>query len=547
MNHHPVPMEQSELISPARNNFFNGKMMNVFAFQMEQAYFNRMRRLLNRTGLGAGVLCGLDVTATEDNACLWLHPGVAIDGYGREIIVPAPFCIENPRQPTDEHGRPSGDPIEGEGAMTLVLCYHECLAEPLPVMVSNCDTHQNCAPGTIRERYLLRLVPGVPESRPVGLTEEQCNAIFPEDPPDDFDRRVTACETLSGECILPDEDCVVLATIQLPATAADPITVDTCAFRPTLYSNARLFGLLLCLSERVDACCSHLQLRYVSGDAQQGEPEVELADPLVVEVVDGAGNPVENETVAFNVRGGGGSLAPTEVATGADGRAETRWTLGPNPGLNTMAASIAGQPELPLFALAVAAEESPVTRAPVVTQMWPDYARTVVRGDGDFERWFERPLLALTFDRDMDRQLLEETERWIRVSQFLQRDGTFVRPVRIGLVDVTNNFPGRTGFTAVFEMRVEDREQPARYLVQIRADAGNVTDTSTPPLTLDAEFAGTRLSANVQNQIWDLTEDRSFPASAWNALADTGVSLPRSGDGAEGGSFHAWFGVTTQS
>ena len=44
--------------------------------------------MLNRLGLGFGVLCGLEVCAVGD--AVVVRPGIAIDGRGREIVVGAP-------------------------------------------------------------------------------------------------------------------------------------------------------------------------------------------------------------------------------------------------------------------------------------------------------------------------------------------------------------------------------------------------------------------------------------------------------------------------
>src|SRR5687767_12237196 len=81
-----------ELEAPRRNNFYYGKLMDVLHFQMEQDYGNAKRALMNRLGLGDGVLCGLAVTAVDDTICV--SPGVAVDALGREIVVAAPVCID---------------------------------------------------------------------------------------------------------------------------------------------------------------------------------------------------------------------------------------------------------------------------------------------------------------------------------------------------------------------------------------------------------------------------------------------------------------------
>ena len=547
MAHHSDTQALRELTAPARNNYFYGKMLGVLHFEMEQAYFNRKRWLLNQFGLGPGVLCGLEMEVAEGGQQVWLRPGLAIDPFGREIIVPGSFCIDDPRQPTDDCGRPDGDRIEGEGAVTILLCYHECESEPVPVLVGDCDAGTACAPNLIRERFRLQVVSGEVQA-PTGLTDEQCAAIFPEAIPDDFDRRSVACSTLTDACPVPSEECIPLGVVRLPGDATAAVTVEPCVARTTVYSNSRLFDLILCLADRLDACCAApaLQLRYVSGDAQSGTPGAALPQPLVVEVVDHEGNAVADETVTFTVRGGGGTVSPASVSSAADGRAETAWTLGPAEGLNTMAASISGAPEVPLFALGVAA---PAANPPVILHMLPDPSMVLSPETDErmFGRWLEAPFLALTFDRRMQEDHLREPDallRWLRVHQLIDRgEEITVRPVLLELEDILDDFEGRTGSTALWRLRIDEPGEPARYIVQARAEPGAITDTATPPLTLDAEFVGTRLSQTMRNRIFNADAEQQFTRTAYDGLTDTGAALPRSGDGNEGGEFDAWFEV----
>src|SRR5690242_5416106 len=96
------------LTTPARNRYFYGKLLDAYHFELEQAYFNRHRWLLNRLTLGHGVVCGLGIAPVGDGSKLVVGPGVAIDALGREILVPAPSPPIDPRQPTDACGRPAG-------------------------------------------------------------------------------------------------------------------------------------------------------------------------------------------------------------------------------------------------------------------------------------------------------------------------------------------------------------------------------------------------------------------------------------------------------
>ena len=79
----------------------------------------------------------------------------------------------------------------------------------------------------------------------------------------------------------------------------------------------------------------------VSGDDQIGPVSTELPSPLVVQVRDGAGNPVASVAVSWVIGSGGGSVTPTST-TDAAGQASAAWTLGATPGANTVSAVVSG-------------------------------------------------------------------------------------------------------------------------------------------------------------------------------------------------------------
>ncbi|MDE0424654.1 MAG: Ig-like domain-containing protein [Candidatus Poribacteria bacterium] len=83
-------------------------------------------------------------------------------------------------------------------------------------------------------------------------------------------------------------------------------------------------------------------ITIVSGNNQNGRPGARLANPLVVEVIDENDDPVSGVTVSFSVTAGGGSVSPAAATTNSSGRAQTRLTLGDDPGENTVRASVAG-------------------------------------------------------------------------------------------------------------------------------------------------------------------------------------------------------------
>ena len=68
--------------------------------------------------------------------------------------------------------------------------------------------------------------------------------------------RKRLCEALSGPCGCGDaRPCVTLATIELLADGTIG-AIDACSYRRTVYSNAVLFDMILCLADRIEECCA---------------------------------------------------------------------------------------------------------------------------------------------------------------------------------------------------------------------------------------------------------------------------------------------------
>ena len=84
------------------------------------------------------------------------------------------------------------------------------------------------------------------------------------------------------------------------------------------------------------------RLVQISGNNQSARPGAELAQPLVVRLVDRNGNGVGGRAVSWVVGAGGGNVGSTTSNTGADGKAEARWTLGSGSGVNTLNAVVSG-------------------------------------------------------------------------------------------------------------------------------------------------------------------------------------------------------------
>lgn len=110
-------------------------------------------------------------------------------------------------------------------------------------------------------------------------------------------------------------------------------------------------------------------IRVVDGDGQQGSVGAPLSAPVIVEVTDAKGQPVEGVTVEFSLTsaGDGAEIAPSTATTDATGRAQAHILLGNKVGLQTGEARVlvdaAVSPRTSFSALALA--QAPGNNPPV--------------------------------------------------------------------------------------------------------------------------------------------------------------------------------------
>jgi len=269
------------LAAPRRNQFFYGKRMDVQHFRMEQDYGRLKQSLINRLTLGKGVVCGLRVSL-DDAGHIQVDPGVAIDGLGREIVVPVRSALDPARLDASCCGGSSAERAHASGAFTLWACYRECGTDYQPAMVSDCDTREQCAPGTTVETFCFKLTAGLAplQGDPAwcaGLAADSPPPSTPQPPPGTTDaflaemearrlpesasirealssRRRQLCASAAFDCDVDEQDaCVPIAALLLDDGRT--VAIDSCLVRPRLYSNAVLLDLILCLAQRIDACC----------------------------------------------------------------------------------------------------------------------------------------------------------------------------------------------------------------------------------------------------------------------------------------------------
>ena len=295
-----------------RNRYFYGKLLDVHHLEMEQRYLNEKRWLLNRLGLGTGVICGLELEPDESGRVL-LRDGVAIDGRGREIVVTAPHVIEDPMALTDECGRPTGE--RANGMATISLCFHECDVDPAPVLVADCDVREECRPGAVRERFRVVVTDGPPDL----LSRINCGALggdegggrqpfddqaegmetafdpshhYAAQPYGDTARPVTAfdrqrltvfaalCKLVDTRCAAPEHICVPIGVVREVGAeeGEDPtVAVLGCGARVPILSNVDLLDLMICLIQTFARASMSPVLHYEQGDTELVSPGTQIA------------------------------------------------------------------------------------------------------------------------------------------------------------------------------------------------------------------------------------------------------------------------------
>ena len=219
---------------PRRNRYFAGKTLAVADLEVEQDYVRGADAQLARLVLGAGVVCGLDVTAGEvgGRPGVRISPGLALDPWGRRIIVPRGVEVALPAQAS----------LPESMVVRLRYAAHEAdfAASPL-------GDEDGFEAGTWVEGHRVEVRVGTAPPIPGDCSEATLELI----------RAGEVAQALAllarAACAQPASDPgVTLATI---TTAADgALTIDAHAARAVVPTNVALLQLIACLAARVEEC-----------------------------------------------------------------------------------------------------------------------------------------------------------------------------------------------------------------------------------------------------------------------------------------------------
>jgi hypothetical protein len=200
-----------------------GMLLGVEDFVTEQSYHRGKMRLHNAWLHGPGVVWGLKVSADVPRGELRVEPGLALDGFGRELHSAQPQCVNIGRW-FAVHREDAGFNFNEatDGTITLdahvVLRHRACLMRPVPALLDTCaGATSQTAYSRVQETFELLLRPGLAPAPK--LRNRLLRVLVGLEPPAKDD---------DGN-VLPDDQAALDAAAKLAATPSDQWTATAVA------------------------------------------------------------------------------------------------------------------------------------------------------------------------------------------------------------------------------------------------------------------------------------------------------------------------------
>ncbi|HSC79551.1 MAG TPA: hypothetical protein VLC08_04295 [Chitinolyticbacter sp.] len=143
-----------------------GMLLGVDDFETDQSYHRGKMRLHQGWLHGFGTVWGLGVSLALDAGEVRVAPGLALDGFGRELHVDVLQCLNLPAWYAEHQDDAELAPQVGEdGSITftvhVVIRHLACLARPVPALIDTCaGGSSETAYSRVLETVELLLVPG---------------------------------------------------------------------------------------------------------------------------------------------------------------------------------------------------------------------------------------------------------------------------------------------------------------------------------------------------------------------------------------------------
>ena len=228
----------ADLRPAERLRYFVGQLLTADELQKEQSYFRHKNQLHNRFEVGHGVVCGLGATAvaTSQGSGVRISAGLALDAWGREIVVPSDVDIV-PLRLSDDCDAPSEGDEPLVGSAHLSVCYRELERGPHPARAVELEARAERGAGnTLIESYLLRVRAG---TAPEVSTRADAEVL---DHLRSGRLHQALCLLAATTCPLASDDpCVVLANIAVGEDGS--VEVDACGPRAIVPTNRLLLQL----------------------------------------------------------------------------------------------------------------------------------------------------------------------------------------------------------------------------------------------------------------------------------------------------------------
>ena len=152
-------------------NYHYGMLLGVDDFVTDQTYHRGKIRLHNAWLHGAGVIWGLKCTAHLDRSELRVDPGLALDGYGRELHNDTPKCVNIVKWFAKHKDDPEFSFSETGNKITfeahIIIRHRSCLMRPVPALLDTCEgTSSSTAYSRIHETVEILLKSGSAPTTP---------------------------------------------------------------------------------------------------------------------------------------------------------------------------------------------------------------------------------------------------------------------------------------------------------------------------------------------------------------------------------------------
>ena len=248
----PANSEHCQDLQPSeRNHYFVGKFMTERDFTAEQSYFRGKAKLHNRYLHGFGTVCGLRVAPAEpaSPSRLLVEPGLALDPWGREIVVPERVPLD-----LDDFGPRDGEAgVRREVSLYAVLEYREVLTEPVPSLYGgeHAGGEDDAQYARVHEGYhlsLRRQPPEIDEPFSLQLCRSAADAIREGGQAEQL--HAILCKLVSRPChpCVSDPALTLARISRQDGGAITAAEIDNCSHRHLALSMDLMLHLLLCLA-----------------------------------------------------------------------------------------------------------------------------------------------------------------------------------------------------------------------------------------------------------------------------------------------------------